>query len=70
MRHGEPRGADGWQERLVDRLAPFGVSRLDDRAAAREADVVDQNVETAERLDGFADDLRDSRFGGNVGPNR
>ncbi len=66
MRHRQAGGADRGKKRLVERRLPFGVGRSQQIGARRAADVVDQDVETAERLDGAADDELDARRGGYV----
>ena len=68
--HGHPGRADGWEERLVERLMPLRVGRMDDVGALREADVVDENIEAAESLDGSQDHVGDTLFGGKIGLNR
>ena len=51
VRHGQPRRADRRKQRLVERLLPLGVGRVDDAGAPGEPDVVDEDVEAAEGLD-------------------
>ena len=46
VRHRQARGPHGGKQRLVDRLLPLGVGRVGNRAAAGEADVVDEDIET------------------------
>src|SRR5262249_12295674 len=40
------------KERLIERLEPLLVGRFEDVGAPAEADVVDQDIETAERFEG------------------
>ena len=56
VRDGEPRHADRREERLVDRLLPLPVRRLEQARAPRQRHVVHEHVEGAERLDGPVDD--------------
>ena len=56
VRHGETRGADRGKQRLVEGRLPLGVGGLEQVAAAGAADVVDEDVEAAERFDRAFDD--------------
>ena len=49
---------------------PLGVGRVDDVGSLREADVVDEDVQAAEGLDGSQDDVGDAFLRGKVGLNR
>ena len=57
VRHDEPRHADGRIQRLVERLLPLGVGRVDDVGAFGGGDVVDEDVDAAEGLERGVDDL-------------
>ena len=57
VRHDEARHADCRVESLIESLLPFGIRRVDDIGAFGGADVVDQDVDAAERLDSRADDF-------------
>ncbi len=48
VRHRGARGANGGIERLIERLLPELVRRLEQAGAAAEADVVDEDVDAAE----------------------
>ena len=49
VRHGEARHANRGKQRLVERLLPVGIGRRFDVGALRQADVVDEHVDAAER---------------------
>ena len=54
VRHGQARRADRRKQRLVERRLPLGVGRVEQLRAGRAPDVVDEDVEAAELLDGRA----------------
>jgi hypothetical protein len=58
MRHGQTRGANRGEQRLVEGGLPLGVARLEDAGPAGAPDVVDEDVEAAEGLDGALDHER------------
>ena len=70
QRHGQARGADRREQRLVDRRLPLGVGRAEDVGAAGLADVVDQDVDAAEPFDRARHDQLDAGGGRDVGLHR
>ena len=62
VRHHEPRHPDSRIERLVERVLPFGVRRVDDVGAFCGSDVVHEDVDGAKARDGGIDDAG-SAFG-------
>ena len=70
VRHGQARGADRGEQRFVERRLPFGVGRAEQVGAGGAADVVDQDVEPAEHVDGAVDDQLDARRGATRRPAR
>jgi len=57
VRYDKTGHADGWIQRLVERVLPLGIGRIDDVGAFGRSDVVDQDVDASEGLEGGADDL-------------
>ena len=57
VRHDQPRHADRRKQRLIERALPVVVGGRDDVAAAGLADVVDEDVDAAERLEGSRHEL-------------
>ena len=57
MRDDEARHPDCRIERLIERLVPLRVCRVDDVGALGCANVVDQDIDAAKRLESRVDDL-------------